>query len=233
MPAHIGFESAQSSVCLTLTRSIIAENSPYFESGAKITYTTDNEKWTISTLALNGWQRIQRVDGNSLISWGTQLQFKPSPKTTLNYSTFLGTDSPDSTRKYRYFHNLYGIFQFNDNWGLIVGFDIGQEQQVKGGSSYNTWFGTSGILQFTPNPGWAFAVRGEYYDDEKGVIIDTGTPNGFKTFGASLNIDRKIIPNVVWRVEFRTFQSKDKIFIKESNPKTDNTAITSSIAISF
>src|SRR5215831_15527817 len=36
--SHIGFESAHSPSCLVLTRSIIAENSPYYESGAKITY---------------------------------------------------------------------------------------------------------------------------------------------------------------------------------------------------
>ncbi len=33
--SHIGFESAISKDCSTLTRSILAENSPYYESGAK------------------------------------------------------------------------------------------------------------------------------------------------------------------------------------------------------
>ena len=30
---------------------------------------------------------------------------------------------------------------------------------------------------------WAVALRGEYYSDENGVIIATGTTNGFKTIG--------------------------------------------------
>ena len=51
--SHIGFESAISKDCWTLTRSILAENSPYFESGAKITYTTKNEKWLVIGLVLN------------------------------------------------------------------------------------------------------------------------------------------------------------------------------------
>src|SRR6185295_5898902 len=63
MPSHIGFESARSYDCWNLTRSIIADNTPYYESGAKVTYTSDNNKWMVSALALNGWQRIQRVSG--------------------------------------------------------------------------------------------------------------------------------------------------------------------------
>src|SRR6476620_9199769 len=40
LPSHIGFESAISKDCWTLTRSIVAENTPYFESGARLTYTS-------------------------------------------------------------------------------------------------------------------------------------------------------------------------------------------------
>ena len=40
MPSHIGFESAVSADCWTLTRSILAENSPYYETGLKISYTS-------------------------------------------------------------------------------------------------------------------------------------------------------------------------------------------------
>ena len=212
--SHIGFESAQSSGCWSLTRSLVAENSPYFESGAKLTYTSDNGKLTLSALALNGWQRITRVNGNSLMSWGTQIYIKPSDKVTFNYSTFLGTDKPDSARLWRIYHNLYAIFQFNDKIGFIAGFDIGTEQVSKGSSDKNTWYTPVGILRFTPNSNWAIAIRGEYFDDENGTIIATGTPNGFKTFGASLNIDRNIGEHLLWRTEFRTFSSKDEIFMK-------------------
>lgn len=43
LPSHIGFESAVSKDCPTLTRSLLAENSPYFETGAKLTYTGKKE----------------------------------------------------------------------------------------------------------------------------------------------------------------------------------------------
>jgi hypothetical protein len=138
--SHIGFESAIGKDCWNLTRGILADNSPYFESGVKISYTSKNEKWFLSGLLLNGWQRIQRVDGNSAPAFGHQLTFKPSSKITLNSSSFVGSDKPDTVRQMRYFHNFYGIFEVTDKIGLTIGFDIGAEQKSKGNSEYNTWY---------------------------------------------------------------------------------------------
>ncbi|WP_290707342.1 outer membrane beta-barrel protein, partial [Flavihumibacter sp. CACIAM 22H1] len=89
-PSHIGFEAAVGRDNWTLTRSMVAENTPYFESGAKLSFTTNDEKLIISAMVLNGWQRITRLNGNSLLSWGTQLTYKPNEKITMNYSTFIG-----------------------------------------------------------------------------------------------------------------------------------------------
>src|SRR5438309_5610159 len=40
LPSHIGWESAMSKDCWTVTRSIGADNSPYFEGGARLSYTS-------------------------------------------------------------------------------------------------------------------------------------------------------------------------------------------------
>ena len=233
MPSHIGFESATGKDNWALTRSIVAENSPYFESGAKLSYTTDNGKLMIAGMALNGWQRITRVEGNSLLSYGTQVYYKPSDKITLNYSTFIGTDKPDSARLWRIYHNLYGIFQFNSKTGLIAGFDICTEQQAMKSNEYNSLYTPVVILRFTPSDKWALALRGEYYSDKNGIIIATGTPHGFKTSGSSLNVDYLPLKNVALRLEGRTFNSQDKIFHNKSIPSSTNTAITFSTAVGF
>ena len=233
MPSHIGFESAVSKDCWNMTRSILADNSPYFEAGAKITYTSHNGKWLVSGMALNGWQRITRVNGNSLMSWGTQIQYKPSDKFLLNYSTFIGTDKPDSARLSRLFHNIYGIFNVTDKFGITAGFDIGTEEKFPGSDDKNTCYSPVLILKYTFHNKWAIAVRGEYYSDEDGVVIATGTLNGFKTTGFSLNIDYSPMKNFIVRLEARNLSSKDEIFIKPSGITNNNTFITSSIAVSF
>ena len=233
MSSHIGFESAINKDCWTLTRSISAENSPYYEAGAKLTYTTDNGKWLISGLALNGWQRIARVNGNSLMSWGTQLQFKPSDKVLLNYSTFIGTDKPDSARLLRVFHNVYGIFTLSDNFGITIGFDYGTEEKSPSGDGTNTWYTPVAILKYTISDNWALAGRVEYYKDENGVIISSGTPNGFQTTGYSLNLDYGPSKNMLIRIEAKTYNSKDNNFNKGDVMVNNNTSITASLAVSF
>lgn len=231
--SHIGFESAHSPSCWNLTRSILADNTPYFEAGAKITYTSDNGKWLLSGMALNGWQRITRVSGNSLMSWGTQIQYKPSGKVLLNYSTFIGTDKPDSARLSRLFHNIYGVFNITDKFGLTLGFDIGTEEKTPGSDDKNTWYSPVIIMKYAVNDKWVIAGRIEHYNDKKGVIIATGSPNGFQTTGYSVNIDHSPAKNVLLRLETRNLSSKDDIFIKPGGVTNNTTFVTGSIAVSF
>lgn len=231
--SHIGFESAIGKDCWTLTRSMLADNSPYYESGAKISYTTDNSKWFLSALVLNGWQRIQRVEGNSLPSFGTQITFKPTSSITLNSSSFIGTDKPDSARQMRYFHNLYGTFQLSDKLGLTVGFDLGVEEKSPEVSSNNTWYSPVVIVKYAVNNKLSVTMRGEYYEDKNGVIIATGTINGFKTTGLSINLDYAIVPNALWRIEARNLMSKDAIFVKNNEAVNDSFFICTALAISF
>ncbi len=232
LPSHIGFESAISKDCWTLTRSLLAENSPYFEAGAKLTYTSNNSKWIVSAMALNGWQRITRVSGNSLMSWGTQLQYKPSDKILLNYSNFIGTDKPDSVRQLRIFHNFYSIISLSNKIGLIVGIDIGSEEKLNAGSN-NNWYATVAVLKYTANKQWSFSGRAEYYHDKSAAIIATVTPNGFQTSGYSLNIDYAPVKNILLRIEGKTLSSKDNIFTKGNSAVSNNSFITSSMAIAF
>ncbi len=219
--SHIGFESAVSKDCWNLTRSILADNSPYYESGVKLTYTSDNGNFLASALVLNGWQRIQRVGASSLPSFGWQVQGNIAGKLLLNSSSFIGTDKPDSVRQMRYFHNFYAIYNPVSVFGLTLGFDIGAEQQAKGSSNYNVWYSPVLIARVAPIEKLALAARLEYYSDKNGTIIATGTPNGFQTFGYSLNVDVIPFANALIRFEGRVFQSRnDKIFEKKGGSFT-------------
>ncbi len=233
MPAHIGFESATGKDCPTLTRSLLAENSPYFETGVKIGYTSPTEKWYLAAMYLNGWQRVQKIVGNQTPAFGTQVTYKPNAKTTLNWSTYAGNEQPDNNKKWRYFNNFYGQFKLSDKTNLTAGIDIGSQQTTNKSEKYDTWFTPIVILQHKPTDKIQLAVRGEYYDDEKGVIIVSGTPNGFKTYGFSANFDYLVSDNVMFRLEARNLSSKDDVFLKSGNPSNSNTFVTTSMAISF
>jgi hypothetical protein len=233
LPSHIGFESAVSKDCWNLTRSLLADNSPYFEAGARITYTSGNDKWLLCGIALNGWQRITRVKGNSLMSWGTQVRFKSSDKILLNYSAFIGTDKPDSARLNRVFHNFYGIFTVTKQFGITAGFDIGTEEKFPGSNNKNTWYSPVLIFRFLFNEKWVMAARWEYYSDQNEVIMATGTQHGFRSTGISLNIDHSPVKSVLLRVEARNLSSKDRIFTNGITATKSSASVTSSIAVSF
>ncbi len=224
IPSHIGFESAISADCWTLTRSILAENSPYYEAGIKLGYKSKNEKLIVSALYLNGWQKISKPDYIQTPSFGTQINYKLSKKLLFNYSTFLGTNKHDSVNAIRQFHNFYLQYEPTNKFGVIAGFDIGMDKF--NASSYGIWHSPILIIKQSINEKTIIAIRGEYYSDPQQIIISTGTTNGFQTYGFSSNLDYEINDKIKFRIEGKMFHSKDKIFANESNNYSLTTNMT-------
>ncbi|WP_209331437.1 porin [Lunatimonas salinarum] len=236
--SHIGFESAISSENFTLTRSLLAENSPYFLSGAKLTF-TPSSKWEFEAGVFNGWQRIQRLPGNTSPSFGTRITHTPTENLTLNWSTFVGNDFPQEDKRMRYFNNLYAQMQVSPKVGLILGFDYGIQQEanseVMAGENrqFDHWFSPIGIFKVDFNEKWRMALRGEYYQDENGVIIDALSPDGFKTTGFSINLDRKISEHILFRIEARHLQNATPNFIENNELVRGNTLLIGGLSITI
>ncbi|MDM1459519.1 porin [Myroides odoratimimus] len=231
MPSHIGFESNIGADIMTMTRSMMAENSPYFSSAVKLSYLTPDQKWMIAVNLMNGWQRIQRPEGNSTLAVGHQLTYTPNMRWTINSSSFIGSDTPDVERKMRYFHHLYATYKLNDHFNLLAGFDIGVQQKEKSSEAYSSWYAPLIMGQYKLTDNWRVAARAEYYADKDGVIINTGTTNGFQTWGYSVNVDYQITEGVLWRAEVRSLNSKDAIFMRNDKDAKGQTFIGSTISI--
>lgn len=224
-PSHIGFESALSADCWTLSRSILAENSPYYETGLRLSYTAQDGKLYLAALLLNGWQRIERLDDQNKLCGGMQITYKPLPKLTLNYSNFLGSNKPDYQRSFRHFHNFYLQYEPTSRFGLIAGFDIGAEKDKDSPSL--VWYAPVVIAKLKLTDKTVLALRGEYYNDRDQVIIATGTENGFQTMGFSSNLDFRIHPKSTLRLEAKMYQSEDPIF--DQNKDQNNFSITTNL----
>jgi hypothetical protein len=227
MPSYIGFESATTATNLTLTRSILAENSPYFMTGVKYNYKS-NDKWSFSGLVTNGWQRINKPDKTVAPAFGTQIIYKPSEKATLNWSTFIGKEFYGTELGMRYFSNLYWDNTWNSKWRTILGFDFGIQDSSSLNDEHLFWMSPVLITQYSINSKWQTAVRLEYYQDEDNVII--ATSDAFKTSGASINFDYLPNPKVKLRTEARYFDSKEAIFFDN---KSNNFFVTTSLSFEF
>jgi hypothetical protein len=230
MPSHLGFESAVGSDCWNLTRSILAENSPYFETGIKLSYTNKKEDVYVAFHILNGWQKIAITNKDQAPSLGVQLTYKPSKFLTLNYSNFIGRINLETIDVLRIFHNLYAIYEASPKTAFILGFDIGSQQNVSNKTAI--WYTPVLIAKLNLNEKNRIATRVEYYSDKQQIIIPTATPNGYRTFGASVNYDRQITSNILWRAELKRYQSQDPIY-KYDQAMSSQTSATMALIIKF
>ena len=230
-PSHLGFESPVAMDNWTLTRSLANENSPYFLTGAKVIY-SPSDVVEIMGVVCNGWQRIQMVENNSLLSFGTQLIITPNENYSINWSAFAGTDEPDYKRRMMYFSNLFAVMQFTSKFGLLAGFDIGMEQTAKSSEEYNTWYVFSAIARYAFTEKWAAALRGEYFDDQSGAVTYLEKlENGLRTSGVSINVDFMPVPVVACRLEARWLHSPDKIYPNDGSFIQDNVFFTASLEV--
>ena len=227
MPSYIGFESATTATNLTLTRSILAENSPYFMTGIKYNY-KPNDKWSFSGLVTNGWQRINKPQKDVAPAFGTQIVYKPSEKTILNWSTFIGKEFYGTELAMRYFNNLFWDNTWNSKWRTILGFDFGIQDSSSLNDKHLYWMSPVLIAQYSISSKWQTAFRVEYYQDEDNVIV--ATSDAFKTSGASLNFDYLPNSKVKLRTEARYFDSKEAISFDN---KSNNLFVTTSLSFEF
>lgn len=230
--SHLGFEYAESAKNPTLTRSLVAEHSPYFLTGARLVWQA-NDAWQFLLTAANGWQRIQRVRGNSLLSFGTQVYYKPSDDWEFNWSTLIGTDDPDSERRMIYYNNLFAEKNLVEKLRVVAGFDIGARQAARMSEQYHAFLTPTLILRYKFSDRWAVAMRGEYYHDPDGVVIPTDTGQGFEATGYSFNVDYSPYSGVMCRVEWRRFDGRDALFAEGVTPQRDNMFVAASVAVLF
>lgn len=229
LPSHIGFESALGADCWNLTRSLLAENSPYYETGIKLSYTTKDQHIKTAVLVLNGWQHIQRPDGSNKPCYGLQFTYQPQEKLTLNYSNFIGKEQPDSLNATRLFHNLYAIYAPTKKLDITVGADIGRDKYTP--VKYGNWFSPVLIARYKLNSKSVINGRMEYYSDKKQVIIKTNTTNGFTAWGSSVNYDYRIFKKAMLRAEVKYYTSNDVVFTKNGMPANNNLSFTTAFCI--
>jgi hypothetical protein len=91
--SHIGSESWISRDNLTYTRSLIADYSPYYQSGVKLTWQA-TPSLTAQVNVVNGWQNISETNGHKAV--GGRLDWAASPKVTLSAYNLIGNETPDS-----------------------------------------------------------------------------------------------------------------------------------------
>jgi len=232
--SHMGMESWASRDNPTYTRSLVAEYSPYYQSGAKITWAA-SPKLTAQLDVVNGWQNIS--ENNSGKGAGIRLDLTPSSTTTLSYYNFFSDEAGNRLRTF----NGVGAKLTPGRWTVLGQFDVGTQGNSSSDGGSASWYGLTAIARVQVTSTVALSGRVERYDDEDQIIIATGaeydgTPNGaFRAIGGSIGLDVSPEARLLWRTELRGFSNKSAIFPDGASgaPKNGDAFVVSSLAVSF
>ncbi|RYZ96968.1 MAG: porin, partial [Proteobacteria bacterium] len=209
--SHIGLESFISRDNLTYTRSLGADNSPYYQTGVRLSYAF-SPKVSAQLHLINGWQTINELNPQKAI--GTQLNYAPSEALSLTYNTFLGSEGGS-----RIFQDLVAKYAVSSALQFAASFDYGM-QRAASLSSYNKWWVATLVAKYQLNEKVALVGRAERFSDPNGAIV-AAAPAGFKVWGGSLGVDIALTPALQWRSEVRTLSAGAELF-PARGPVTDS-----------
>jgi hypothetical protein len=203
--AHTGLEGWITRDNLAYTRSLIADFSPYYEAGVKLTW-SPSPALTAQLDILNGWQNISNYNAPPAV--GSRVDYVASPNLTLSYDNFFGDVAADSlSAQYRLYHDFIVQFAATGRWQLSGMLSLGTQGRSAPSGKAAMWYGASVFAKFRLCPNVGLVARLERYADPDQVIVLTGLPDAFRTTGTSVGVDVTLDPRVLWRTELRGFRS--------------------------
>lgn len=217
----------------TYTRSLIADNSPYYEAGVKATWAID-AKWSAQLHVINGWQNISETNSSKAI--GARVDFAPHDGLSFAYDLFVGNEQPDSLpSRLRTFNEIIVGASITTKLQLRGTLDVGTQRHADGVGT-GTWNGYAVLARYQLTPRVAVAGRFEGYSDPNQFIVATGEPFGLQATGASLGVDVAPMPKLLWRNEVKWLGARDPIFPNQSASNElskHDIAMVSSLALTF
>ncbi len=230
--SHMGMESWASRDNLTYTRSLVAEYSPYYSSGVKLSYTPTSQL-TAQLHVVNGWQNIS--ENNSGKGAGVRLDYAATPSIALSYYNFFSNEAGNRLRTF----NGVGVKQVAGALTVLGQIDVGTQSRGENESSA-TWFGWTAVGRVQATPSVALVARVEGYRDRDQVIIATGTFGdasnpAFNALGGSVGIDVSRFSRVGWRSELRGWRNDRALFPDGGGAQARTTSLmaVSSLSLSF
>lgn len=217
--AHMGFESFNSRDNWNYTRSLVADYSPYYEAGAKLSYQI-NDALTTQFHVVHGWQNIS---SGAEPMYGLQLSYALNPRTQFTYNNCVGHQFGGL----RNFHDFIVKRDFNEKLSVAAQFDFGTQGRQEDDRAF--WHGWALMSRYKFTPAVALGSRVERFFDPHHVVIQTLNGPSFDAVGLSANLDVELYPKLVWRNEYRTFLGENVVFPKDEEghfSKNDSFVVT-------
>lgn len=223
MPSLFGNEGFVSTTNWNYTRSFLADSTPYYMAGARVTYKV-SPSWTVAGTAFNGFDTFRNDDDRP--SGHLYVAFEPSAKLSIRNAVLVvpGRQGALDREYVRVLEDLIVTVRPHARVDLAAEGWIGTDQNARVEDPTRS---TPSYQHFVKNPAyggallwarWRFAkttyvaARGELVIDENGVITGRGareltdrfgaaTPPGQRFLGGTLTLGWQPHPSFLARVE--------------------------------
>ncbi len=230
-------ETAISKDHLLYTRSFSPEYSPYYFSGARLSFPILPNMNGYLYL-VNGWQKIE--DNNAYASVVTQIEYNINKKLLVNWSNYAGNESSVANPhfKNRYFTDIYALFNTGGKLSFTGDFSFGIQEYTdtinNATKSHNWWVGNI-CAGYKINDEYSVTGRFEYMEDLNEIMVSSITNQfGFSSYSSSLCVNRKFGSNAIFRLEGRTaFSNKEVYLDRNGNNATNDNLLIGNITVWF
>jgi len=226
----LGWESWMSRDNPTYTRSLVAEYTPYYESGIRLVWEAA-PGLVVQGHLMNGWQKIS--EDNAAKSASVRVDLALAPGLAVAAAGFLGNEQPrGAPRATRYFGQL--MLKTRPHRDLLVQAQLDAGRQRLPDRSAH-WWGAVGIARLALQRRLALVARVERFADPEQVVASTGTPEGFLVNGGSVGFDMLGPEGLLWRTELRGLRASGRIFPDATGPagRRTNAALITSLALTL
>jgi hypothetical protein len=152
--SHLGMESWISRDDYTPSRSLVADYSPYYQTGVRSIHEV-SKQLHLEFHIVRGWQNIS---DDREPCYGTQIAYSPTEDLRLIYNTFIGDE--DGTRV---FNNFVIKSSLTEDFGIDSSFDLGAQNRHDESRAW--WHGWAIVPHYRINHTYAIAGRVERSTD--------------------------------------------------------------------
>ena len=207
---------------------------PYFHFGLRAKYAF-NDKYALTGFLINGWNNV--VDNNTGKTYGLSFGWNPNKKFGITQTYMAGPEENNFNHNLRQLSDTVITYSPTAKLSFMVNGDYGRGDRYVTDTETNAfshpvyWTGVAGYVKYALANNTAVATRYEYYDDHDGYTFGTLTPTHVNEFTATF--ERLVAHHIISRFEYRRDMSNQPMFLKGSNPVTDQNTLTAGLVMTF
>ncbi len=217
---HCSYEVADAPLNRNYSMSYMFSYGPFLHTGIKADISAGKHSFMLGVANPTDY-KIAPTDSKKFFI--AQYVIAPSDgwKFFINY---VGGQRPgDSAKTYYYEVVMTGKITDKFNIGYHLGANSYKFQTNGKYGSNQAWWGTVLYLNYDPKSWVGLTLRGEYFNDDKQLLMFASAPDGGNIFATTLSADFRI-DNLTIIPEFRIENASQQIFINSSGAGTKSAA---------